>query len=180
MYIVLDTETTGLLKPHGTSLRLQPRMTEICMIKLDKQLKEIDRFKTLVNPKIPIPEKIQKLTNITDKMVKNKPTFEEIYKKVAKFVLGSKYFVGHNVVFDHKILLFDLERIGKQYQFPWPMNLYCTIEQSKHIKGHRLKLGELYNLASGKEIEGAHRAENDVEATIFVFRWLIRAGVVED
>ena len=180
MYIFIDFETTGLLKPHGTNLKLQPRATEIALIKLDKQHKEIERYKTLINPQIPIPEKIQKITNITDKMVKDKPTFTEIFKKLCKFFYGSKYLVGHNINFDHRILVYELQRIGKEYQFPYPPNLYCTIEQSKHIKGHRLKLGELYALASGKEIEGAHRAENDLEATIFCFKWLARTMLTED
>lgn len=174
MYIFIDTETTGLLKPHGTELDLQPRITEIACIKLNDKYKEVERIKTLINPKRPIPEKIQKITNITDSMVKKAPTFEEFFPKLAKFFTGSEYFIAHNASFDQKILYFELLRSGKECLFPWPRKIFCTIEQSKHIKGYRLKLGELYELATGKKIENAHRAENDIEATVKIFRWLHR------
>ena len=41
-----------------------------------------------------------------------------------------------------------------------------------HIRGHRLKNGELYKIATGKELIGAHKAKNDVLATYESYLWL--------
>lgn len=179
-YIVLDTETTGLLNPFGSDVNKQPRITEIAAIKLNDDLEEIERLDQLINPEIPIPEEITKITNITDKMVKDKPTFAAYFNVFSSFCFGVDYFVAHNASFDQSIIFYNLMRINKHMCFPWPPNVYCTIEQSRHIEGNRLKLAELYKIATGKEIIGAHRAMNDVEATVDCFRYLINAEKTEE
>ena len=102
-YIVFyDLETTGLNPYHS-------KITEIAAwvyfvqgnIRLggyDNIL--IEKFSSLINPEIPIPEKIVKITGITDEMVSNKPTFESIVPKIIEaFCLDqicNVYFVAHN------------------------------------------------------------------------------------
>ena len=56
--------------------------------------------------------------------------------------------------------------------FPYAPIQFCTLEQSMHIKGHRLKNSELYTIATGKEIENAHQAKADVLATYESYKWL--------
>lgn len=172
MYVFVDTETTGLVKPEGTKLELQPRMTEIAAIVLDEDLEITQEYNQLINPGIPLPEIITKITGITDAMLKDQPTFGEIFADIVPMFHGKKYLVAHNASFDQSIIYFDVLRAGKQFNFPWPPETYCTVEQSLFIKGYRLKLGEIYKLATGKEIKGAHRAINDTRATVEVFRWL--------
>lgn len=171
--IVIDTETTGLLQPEGTALEYQPYIVEICAIRINDAFQRTGEVITLVKPPIPISEKVSKIHGIYDKDVKDKPTFPEIYRDLVDLFLGCHTMVIHNAPFDCNMLALELYRIGKQFQFPWPPIHYCTVEQSMHLKGHRLKLSELYEMATGKtEIVGAHRAENDVLALIDCYRWL--------
>lgn len=169
---IWDTETTGLLNAIGTDEIIQPFITEIYAMQVDKEgtiIKEID---TLVKPLMPIPKHITKITGIDDYAVKDAPSFFEIYKQLANVFLGSKISVAHNLTFDEGIVINELKRIGKEYHFPYPPIKFCTVERSMHLKGHRLKNGELYELATGMELAGAHRAKADVQATYQSYLWL--------
>lgn len=177
--IVCDTETTGLLKAKGNLLSTQPHIIEIFCLKIDKNFKKIGEFHTLIKPPIPIPEIITKITGLTDNDVRGKPTFVEVYPKLIKFFFSCHTFVAHNASFDVGVLAYELKRIKKEFKFPWPPFHYCTVEQSMHIKGHRLKLQELHKIATGvDEINGAHRAVNDVNALFECYKYLKGKGHV--
>jgi DNA polymerase-3 subunit epsilon len=80
MIIALDLETTGLDSNSD-------KIIEIALIKIDsKTFKEIDRYETLINPNIEIPEIISNITNIFDNDVKSSPSFFEISEKVQNFI----------------------------------------------------------------------------------------------
>lgn len=177
-FIFIDLETTDLLRPMLSSLFLQPHITEITAIKLDKDLNIIDEYNTLMKPPIPIPPHITKITKITDEMVANKRPFVQEYKNIAKFFTGVSDVVGHNISFDLDVIRVELMRIGKEFQFPWPMRRHCTIELSYHLNNRRMKLGELYKLATGKEIVDAHRSRSDVMATIECYKWMKKKGML--
>jgi hypothetical protein len=70
------------------------------------------------------------------------------------------------------MLITELQRLGKEYHFPYPPSKFCVIEQSMHLKGYRLKNSELYKLATGKTIEDIHRARADLMATYEIYKWL--------
>lgn len=68
--VFLDIETTG-----GSHTR--DRITEVALIKIE--CGEVSAtWETLINPGIPIPRHITGLTGITDEMVKDAPTFEDV------------------------------------------------------------------------------------------------------
>jgi len=171
---VLDTETTGLLEAVGTPLSIQPHMIEICAIQFDDNGEVASKFESLIRPPIPIPDHIPKINGITNAMVANSPTFPEVYRKIVEVFFGSHTVIAHNLTFDEGILINELKRIGKEYHFPYPPIKFCTVEQSMWVKGFRLKNNELYKIATGKEIDGAHRAKNDVLATYESYKWLLR------
>ena len=172
MITILDFETTGLLKAEGNPLHLQPHIIEVyaCQVDDGKIIKEVETF---VKPPMPIPPIITKITGITDFDVKDAPVFSEIYRDLVDVFFGSHTTVSHNVSFDEGVLINELRRMGKQYSFPYSPIKFCTVEQSMHLRGHRLKNGELYKIATGKEIEGSHRAKNDVMATWESYKFLI-------
>jgi DNA polymerase III epsilon subunit-like protein len=177
MYVtIIDTETTGLLEAEGVDISLQPHITEIYAMQIDEAGSIIKEIDTLVKPPIPIPALITKITGIDDNKVRNAPSFSQIYKELIEVFFCSHTMVAHNLSFDEGMLITELKRMGKEFHFPYCPIKYCTVEQSMHIKGHRLKNTELYNIATGKEIVGAHRAKVDVQATYESYKWLMAGG----
>ena len=169
---VFDTETTGLIEAMGTDLKFQPHIIEIYIAILNSSFKQVDEYQTLIKPPIPIPAYITKINGIDDAMVEKAPEFPEVFPKIAKTFLGCHTMVAANLTFDLGMLRLDLERCGKLFSFPYPPMPFCTMEQSMHLRGHRLKNKELYKIATGKDLVNAHRAKNDVMATIESFKWL--------
>lgn len=169
---VFDQETTGLIKPKGSDLLHQPYLTEIYAMQVDNKGNLIRDFGTLIKPPLPIPSFLEKQIGITNEMVINAPTFLQVYKNIIEVFFCSHTIVAHNLTFDEGVLINELKRIGKEHHFPYPPIKFCTVEQSMHIKGHRLKNSELYTLATGKEIIGAHRAKVDTLATYESYKWL--------
>jgi len=171
--VFVDTETTGLLEAEGNVIENQPYIIEIAAIKTDDDLNQIDCFMTYIKPPKPLPPVITKITGITDNDLIAAPAFHEIYKELVNLFFGCHTLVAHNLMFDLGMLVNELGRLKKTYNFPYPPIHYCTVEHSMHIKGFRLKLGELYNLATGKEeIIGAHRANEDTQALIDCYKFL--------
>ena len=169
-YIFGDCETTGLLKASSSPLSQQPHITEICMIKTTEDLEIIDTYVQMFKVPVPLDPKVTKITGITDEMLQDKLPFVKHWREIAEFVVGTTRFVAHNATFDRDCILYELSRIGKQHQFPWPPELVCTVEKSLHYKGHRLNLSKLHEHLLGEAFEGAHRAEEDVNALIRCYR----------
>ncbi len=183
--IVLDFETTGLAgvdtsfveKPTSDK---QPRIIEATLAKVDnKTLKELGRETFLVNPKEPLSSEIQRITHISQAEVDRAKPFEFHYSTFCRMFLGESIMVAHNCAFEAALMVFELSRIGKAFHFPWPSRRICTVEESGHLKKHRLKLDELYELACGKKRKGAHRTDVDVTDLIVCLRWLVKGGAVK-
>jgi len=176
--VFADTETTGLLKPSPARLATQPSIIELYACKVDENFNMLGEFSTFIRVDQELEPIITKITGITDEMLMDQPYFAEIYPGFAKFMTGTDMLVAHNVSFDAGMFRVDLERIGMLLQFPWPRHQLCTVEQSMSIKGRRLKLDELHEIAVGRPMENAHRARDDVHAMIRSFIWLVQQGLV--
>ena len=70
VYVLLDLETTGATPTSD-------RITEIGLIRYENGI-EIGRWNALINPETSISPFIQRLTGITQEMVRNAPTFFEV------------------------------------------------------------------------------------------------------
>ena len=103
--IVLDTETTGLDPLEGH------RIIEIAAIELIDHIQTEEKFHFYLNPEREIPEASQKIHNISNEMVKDKPKFGEIYKNFLDFIKGDSLVI-HNAEFDLKFLNYELNKIG--------------------------------------------------------------------
>src|SRR5574344_1107906 len=90
-YVVFDTETTGLYAGYD-------QMIEIGAVKIKKG-EIIDRFDELINPGRKLPTKITELTNITDEMLQDKDTEENVTKRFLEWA-GKDPMVAHNAKFD--------------------------------------------------------------------------------
>jgi DNA polymerase-3 subunit alpha (Gram-positive type) len=177
--LAFDTETTGLLRPSASEEHLQPSIIEICVVKFDDSFEVIDVFESFVKPPVPISAEITKITNITENMVADAPNFIGIYDDLCKFFLGEQEIYAHNCSFDIDMLGNELARHGLVNKFPWPSKHVCTVEASFCIKNKRMRLGDLYKLATGREIQGAHRAKTDTMALVECIKWLKENGFIK-
>lgn len=90
-YVVFDLETTGASAKEGG-------VTEFGAVKVYKG-EVVEEFSTLVNPEALISPFVVRLTGITDKMVADAPTIDEVLPRFEEFVEGS-VLVAHNSPFD--------------------------------------------------------------------------------
>jgi len=174
--IVFDTETTGLALPMATPLDKQPHIIEFAAVKLDdKTLVQKGEIEFLAHPGHALSDEIIKITGIRDSDLEGKPPFGAHVQELQEFFLGERIILAHNCDFDCTMLSIDLRRCGKEFMFPWPQRRLCSVELTTHLKGHRLKLADLYAIATkGGKFLNAHRAINDVEALCTCVRWLRR------
>ncbi len=160
-YCVLDLETTGF------SFRTE-KITEIGIMKV-KNHEVIDEFSTFVNPEKPIPQRVVEVTNITDEMVKDAPTIEEVLPKALEFI-GDSVLVAHNADFDIGFLKYNAGELGLKLG-----NTYIdTLRLAKDLfpEYKKYKLGIIAeNL--GIKVEVAHRALDDVDTTVKVFNVML-------
>lgn len=177
--ILFDTETTGLPLPEASPVTKQPQIIEIAVIKAnDKTLEIEEEYNELIKPTIHISPEITKITGITNEDLKDKKPFASHYPRLSNMFIGERHLVAHNVSFDRSLLIYELMRLGRLTRFPWPPNHICTVVASKSIRGHRLKLGVLYEMATGKPLKDAHRAINDTRALLECVRWLKKEGIL--
>lgn len=162
--IILDTETTGLPLPSSANLEEQPQIIEFAAIKCSTNTgRVLGEISQLIDPGVPIPEEITKITGITDKHVKGKPTFAEFLPDLAKFFKNADMMVAHNLPFDKSMMEFELRRLGIE-DFPWPPKEQCSVELFEHLLGYRPKLKDLFEHYTGNPLNQTHRALDDVQA----------------
>lgn len=102
-FVVYDTETTGFSPVND-------RILEIGAIKIVGG-EEIGRATWLINPERYIPYFVQEVHHINYDMVKDCPTFREVYPEFADFV-GSAVLIAHNAPFDNRFMAAEIERAG--------------------------------------------------------------------
>ena len=160
-YCVLDLETTGF---SATT----EKITEIGIMKY-KNGEVIDSFSEFVNPEKHIPERVTEVTNITDEMVKGAPTIKEMFPRVLEFLGDPKdtVIVAHNANFDVGFLKQNALRLGYDFDYTYLDTLSLAKDLFPDYKKYKLgKIAE--NL--GIKVEVAHRALDDVDTTVKVFR----------
>lgn len=162
-FAVVDVETTGARSGRGD------RVTEIAIYSLcDGEIEPL--FTSLVNPERPIPRFVSALTQITDDMVRNAPTFSDIVGEVTDALAG-RVFAAHNARFDWAFVARELKR-ARSVVLSGPR--VCTVQLSRRlVRG--LKSRGLDSVAAyfGIEIEGRHRAAGDALATAQVLQRLL-------
>lgn len=170
--LIFDTETTGLVKNESLPVEQQPKIIEFGALKVNEDLEVIDEINFLVNPGIPLPGIITKITGIKDSDLKNESPFIEYYGALAEFFLGEKTMVAHNMPFDRNLLRFELMRVDKLLQFPWPMRHICTAELSSGVgdTGKYMKLENLYKHYYKMDAQQTHRATDDCHLLLKVIK----------
>lgn len=101
--VFIDLESTGA---HP----VQDAITEIGMVEVAGG--DVTRWSTLVNPEVPIPPFVQKLTGITNEMVREAPLFRDLMGEVRERLDGA-LFIAHNARFDYGFLRNAFRRCGE-------------------------------------------------------------------
>lgn len=152
-YVILDVETTGI--NHHTD-----RITEIAAVKFLNGA-ELDRFETLVNPGMPIPPGVTRITGITDADVRDAPALAEVLPGLIEF-LGDLPIVAHNAPFDMSFLSDACMDAGLAMQNDSIDTLKLAREAFPGLASYKLEyLKEFFELNS----EPSHRALADVNTT---------------
>lgn len=161
LFAVFDTETTGLTSHFNSELEEQPRIIEFGGILTDGE-EIIDQLEFVCDPGIAIEEIITKITGLTNEDLSNELPFSTYLDKVKAFFAPAKVVIAHNLSFDRDLLKYDLQRCGKELaDVNFPPLLICTVEQTMHQFGRRMKLSELYEQFCGPYVQ-KHRALDDV------------------
>jgi len=164
-FTIFDVETTGM-NP------VKCRIVEIAAIHVDIDGNET-RFQTLVNPGCPIPWSASNIHHITDEMVADAPTFNDIAPEFMALATGS-VLVAHNARFDLGFLQESLARCGRQ---PWHGRTMDTIKLARTAFAG-LPSYSLQNLRISLNLPDppgltAHRAGADVEWTVYLLRRIL-------
>ncbi|OKP81602.1 DNA polymerase III subunit epsilon [Paenibacillus sp. P3E] len=147
-FTVFDFETTGL-DPQ------KDKVIEMAAIRVcDGQV--VGEYSTLINNG-PVSPKITEITGITNEELEKGLDEKTAFQILNRFI-GDNVLVAHNAAFDLSFLHFSLMRIaGKSFQNQFYDTL--TISRDRHFYPHKLTdMCARYDI----ELEGAHRAINDV------------------
>ena len=162
MFAIIDIEATG-----GSPKR--DKITEIAVFLHDGN-KVVDEFHTLINPKISIPHFISRLTGISNQMVAEAPTFEQVAEKIIS-ITDDAVFVAHNVEFDYSYIKSEFKRLGHVFH----REKLCTIDLTRKLIPDLDSYG-LDNICKALDIpiEDRHRAIGDAKATVQLFNLLVK------
>ena len=156
-FVVFDLETTGLSPEKN-------RIIEIGAVRVSGG-EIVDKFSTFVNPEVPIPFEIEKLTSINDAMVIGAPKIEEALPRFLEFC-GDAALVGHNAAFDVSFVAHSAARLG----LPFDPTVLDTVTLAQHLLPNlnRYKLDTVAK-ALNVSLENHHRAVDDAGATAEIF-----------
>ena len=156
-FVVFDIETTGFSS-------LTCHIIEIGAVLVENG--EItDHFSTFVNPKVPIPFRIEQLTSINDSMVMDAPTIEEVLPEFLEFSKGA-VMVAHNADFDMGFIMKNCDRLEIEHDFTY----VDTVGMARFLLPalNRFKLDTVAK-AVGVSLDNHHRAVDDAACTAEIF-----------
>ena len=188
MYLIFDTETTGLPKRWNAPLSDSdnwPRCVQIAWQLHDELGALIEHQDFLIQPEgFNIPFDAEKVHGISTELASQKGTpLKDMIEKFMETLEKSKFIVGQNVDFDLNILGAELYRLGIENPLPaYPVLDTCTettaqLCQIPGGRGGKFKLPtltELHEFLFSEPFHEAHNATADVEATTRCFLELVR------
>jgi len=161
-FVVLDIETTGF-SPIGDDI------IEVGAVRFKNGIIG-ESFQRFVKPSKPIPEEVQKLTNITPDMVANADEPKKVLREFFDFI-GDAIVVAHNAQFDYSFLRYHRHKhLGEEFVGPVLDTLILGRSLMPHMKSHSLA-------ALTKELQitlvDHHRADADAKSAAMVMARLM-------
>lgn len=160
---VFDIEATGTFPARD-------RIVEIACLKIHPDGKS-ETFQRRINPTIPIPAEASAIHGITDQDVRDLPSFRAIAPDLAAFLSGCDL-AGYNVdQYDIPLLEFEFARAGLGMDFSG-----VAVVDAKQIffREEGRTLSDAVRFYTGEEIENAHQALADTQATARVLEGELR------
>ena len=161
-YVTLDLETTGL-EPK------RDRIIEIGAVKVSNGV-VIGEYTTLIDPQLEIPERISKLTGISNDMVQGKPLIQKMLGEFLEFC-GDLPLLGHNILFDYSFVKHQAVNCGLEFE----KEAVDTLKIARAVLSD-LPSRSLQNLRQHFEIPqgDAHRALEDARTTYHLYERLFQ------
>ena len=163
-FVVVDLETTG------GSARFD-RVIEVAALRVQRGVVQ-ERFVKLVEPGVPVPPFVTRLTGINAALLRGKPRFEYLLPDLQRLLDGA-VMVAHNVSFDAAFLACAFERAGLR----WASERLCTLRLARRLVPglHSYRLDSLC-ASLGFPFVQAHRAGPDAEATLSLLQHLLEVA----
>ncbi|KJJ37633.1 DNA polymerase III subunit alpha [Aequorivita vladivostokensis] len=191
MYLIFDTETTGLPKRYNAPVSDSdnwPRCIQIAWQLHDAMGNLIEHQDYLVKPDgFNIPFDAEKIHGISTELATAEGiSLEEVAEKFQDALSKTKFIVGQNVDFDVNIMGAEFFRLGIENPLPkLPVLDTCTettaqLCQIPGGRGGKFKLPtltELHEFLFNEPFAEAHNATADVEATTRCFLELVRRQI---
>ena len=191
MFLVFDTETTGLPKKWNAPVSDSnnwPRCIQLAWQLHDAKGDLISNHSYLIKPEnFTIPFEAEKIHGIsTDLALETGKNLTEVLELFIKDYNKSGFLVGHNVKFDINIIGAELFRVGHPIDITKKDVLDTCSELTAQVtklpggRGGKYKyptLIEIYSILFQEKFNEAHNASADVEATSRVFFELVRKSV---
>ena len=160
--VVFDIETTGFSPVND-------KIIEIGAVKI-KDGEIIDRFQTFVDPLMPVPLRIERLTGISSDMVAGAGVIDEILPRFLEFCDGC-ILAAHNASFD---VGFITEKARECGLYKAPFTYVDTLGMArtflKHLNNYRL---ETVARELSVVLNSHHRAVDDAECTAGIYQKLL-------
>ena len=191
MYLIFDTETTGLPKrfnaPH-TDTDNWPRCIQIAWQLHDAMGNLIESQDFIVKPDgFNIPYDSEQIHGISTELAIEKGVpLAEVLDKFNEALAKTKFIVGQNLGFDVNIMGAEFHRLQVENSLQELPELDTCTETTANLcqlpggRGGRFKLPtltELHEFLFNEKFEEAHNATADVEATTRCFFELIRRRI---
>ena len=191
MYLIFDTETTGLPKRWDapiTDTDNWPRCIQIAWQLHDEMGQLIEHQDYMVKPDgFNIPYDAERIHGIsTDLAIEQGIDLGEVLEKFNIALSKSKFIVGQNVGFDVNIMGSEFYRMGVESPMATMKVLDTCTEITADLlklpggRGGRFKLPtltELHQYLFGQPFSEAHNATADVEATTRCFLELVKRQI---
>lgn len=187
MFLIFDTETTGFAhygKPAGDSA--QPHMIQFAAALYDPATNSvIQKAEYLIRTVdgSPVPTKAAEVHGITTEILERDGVAPELtYEHLRELFFRVTRIVAFNVKFDSLVLRAFCAKLGRPDLLAGK-SIHCAMLEMKDILKIPGKFGdykwpslaEAYAFVTGgEEIENAHDALADVEATVVVYAWLLQ------
>ncbi len=194
MYLIFDTETTGLPKNFNAPVSDTDNWTRCVQIAWqlhDEYGRLMEAENHLVRPDgFNIPFEAESIHGISTELAEEQGIpIREVIQKFSDVLRQAKFVVGHNVNFDINIMGAEFYRLGIENPLSEiPVLDTCTENTAQLCKipggrGGRFKLptlSELHEYLFQESFVEAHNASADVEATTRSFLELIRRNVYQE